>query len=69
MISAERVKNIIYNYHFFIDKPIFTPLSDNKVQIEGICAWCCGCDGQCQPCDGIGILTFEDDDEFVIDIV
>ena len=44
-----------------------TPLSDSKVKVEGICAWCGG-NGQCQPCNSIGILTFEDDDEFVIDI-
>ena len=67
MISAERVKNIIDNYPFFIGKPILTPLYGNKIQVKGICAWCCG-DEQCQPCDSIGILTFEDDDEFVIDI-
>ena len=67
MISSERVKNIIDNYPFFIGKPILTLLSDSKVKVEGICAWCGG-NGQCQPCNSIGILTFEDDDEFVIDI-
>ena len=66
MISSERVKNIIDNYPFFIGKPILTPLPGNKVQVEGICAWCSG--DVCQPCNGIGLLTFEDNDEFVIDI-
>lgn len=67
MISPDRTEKIIYSYPFFYGNPVLKPLSDNKVEVSGICAWCIGHGvvdfHSCYPCSGRGWLTFEDEQE------
>ena len=68
-MNSERVEKIINSYPFFYDKTILKFLPDNKVEVSGICAWCCGHGsvdfGTCLPCNGKGWLIFEDEEDKV----